>query len=130
MLLIQILIYYKHHKATTLRGKEKAFVPILVISLSLFLCLLVKIDMKTKMRIVANKAPPETPSKIAIRFCLCFLLIGTVTCGVSIVEDTLLHDSEENERHGFPVVLINSISVTLEHMSRTLWQMPRQKLCT
>lgn len=75
-----------------------------------------KIDTKTKTRKVANKAPPETPSNITTRFCfLCFLLIGIVTCGVSIVEDTLLHDNEENERHGFPVVLINTKSVTLEN---------------
>lgn len=107
MLLIHILVYYKNHKATTLWGQRASIVPILVISLSLFLCLLVQIDMKTNTRTVANKAPPEIPSKIAIWFCfLCFLLIGMVTCGVSIVEDTLLHDSEENERHGFPVVLI------------------------
>lgn len=102
------MITIKNHKATNyVEQKKKAFVPpILVISLSLFLCLLVKIDMKTKMRRVANKAPPETPSKIAIRFCfLCFLLVGIVTCGMSIVEDTLLHDDEVNERHGFPVVL-------------------------
>jgi len=116
VLLIQILIYYKNYKGTTLWGQRESIVPILVISLSLFLCLLVKIDMKTKTRKVANKAPPETPSKIAIRFCfLCFLLIGIVTCGVSIVEDTLLHDIEENERHGFPVILkkrSNSVTCT------------------
>jgi len=69
--------------------------------------------MKTKTRKVANKPPLETPSKIAMRFCfLCFLLIGIVTCGVSIVEDTLLHDNEENVRHGFPFILIKSNSVT------------------